>query len=139
MLQAAFFEDRVKPFTGRDSTEPLVAQQQFVFKLSSFDQVFSHLLKRAQLQASFLEDMVTSCDEEESAEATWAADEEVTTTEELEARLRSHRLDNTAVRFQPPSQPCMLCAHLHTASPYVNAHLRSHRLDNTAVGLCCQY
>ena len=49
------------------------------------------------LQASFLEDMVTSCDEEESTETTWAADEEVTTTEELEARLRSHRLDNTAV------------------------------------------
>lgn len=43
------------------------------------------------LQASFLEDMLTRCAEGHALESTWAADEEVTTTEELEARLRSHR------------------------------------------------
>lgn len=49
---------------------------------------------QTQLQASFLEDMVTFCTEGDSLESTWAADEEVATTEELEARLRSHRLPN---------------------------------------------
>ena len=44
------------------------------------------------LQASFLDNMVITCADDDSTESTWAADQEVATTEELEARLRSHRL-----------------------------------------------
>jgi len=42
-------------------------------------------------QMQFLEDMVTFCEEAESSGRSWAGEEEVATTEELEARLRSHR------------------------------------------------
>ena len=42
-------------------------------------------------QMQFLEDMVTFCEEAESSGCSWAGEEEVAATEELEARLRSHR------------------------------------------------
>ncbi|DBB04647.1 TPA: hypothetical protein ACH3X1_012711 [Trebouxia sp. C0004] len=42
-------------------------------------------------QMQFLEDMVTFCEEAESSGRSWAGEEEVAATEELEARLRSHR------------------------------------------------
>lgn len=43
------------------------------------------------LQTKFLEDMVTFCEEAESDGHSWAGEEEVAATEQLEARLRSHR------------------------------------------------
>lgn len=43
------------------------------------------------LQVQFLQDMVTFCEEAKSNGHSWAGDEEVAATEELEARLRSHR------------------------------------------------
>ena len=43
------------------------------------------------LQVSFLEDMVSSCEEKGSTESDWAAEAEIATTDELESRLRSHR------------------------------------------------
>lgn len=43
------------------------------------------------LQAHFLEDMVTFCEEIQTGGHSWAGDQEVAATEELEARLRSHR------------------------------------------------
>ncbi len=43
-------------------------------------------------QMQFLEDMVTFCEQAESSDRSWAGEEEVAATEELEARLRSHRL-----------------------------------------------
>lgn len=43
------------------------------------------------LQTQFLEDMVTFCDEIESSGHSWAGEEEIAATEQLEARLRSHR------------------------------------------------
>ena len=42
-------------------------------------------------QMQFLEDMVTFCEEAESSGRSWAGEEKVAATEELEARLRSHR------------------------------------------------
>ncbi len=42
-------------------------------------------------QMQFLEDMVTFCEEAESSGRSWAGEEEVAATEELEAQLRSHR------------------------------------------------
>lgn len=43
------------------------------------------------LQKQFLEDMVAFCEEAESSGHSWAGEEEVAATEQLEARLRSHR------------------------------------------------
>lgn len=43
------------------------------------------------LQRQFLEDMVMFCEEAESGGHSWAGEEEVAATEQLEARLRSHR------------------------------------------------
>ena len=43
------------------------------------------------LQKQFLEDMVAFCEETESSGHSWAGEEEVAATEQLEARLRSHR------------------------------------------------
>ena len=43
------------------------------------------------LQKQFLEDMVVFCEEAETSGHSWASEEEVAATEQLEARLRSHR------------------------------------------------
>lgn len=43
------------------------------------------------LQKHFLEDMVFFCEEAETSGHNWAGEEEVAATEQLEARLRSHR------------------------------------------------
>ena len=49
------------------------------------------------LQKQFLEDMVVFCEEAESGGHSWAGEEEVAATEQLEARLRSHRYSCGAI------------------------------------------
>lgn len=53
------------------------------------ESVIRHVLQI--LQRQFLEDMVMFCEEAESGCHSWAGEEEVAATEQLEARLRSHR------------------------------------------------
>ena len=57
------------------------------------DAVPEIVIKRAlqTLQMQFLEDMVVFCEETDSSGHSWAGEEEVAATEQLEARLRSHR------------------------------------------------
>ncbi len=93
-------------------------------------------------QTQFLQDMVTFCEEAESSGRSWAGEEEVAATEELEARLRSHRslgLPVHAVRACALQKCC-----LHPCKmfwPAVQSMLLSHFIDRTfpSAILCCKW
>ena len=89
----------------------------------------------------FLEDMVTFCEEAESSGRSWAGEEEVAATEELEARLRSHRslrLPVHAVQACNVQKRCPRLRQLYW--PAVQQMLLSHFVFRTlpSATLCCR-